>query len=81
MRGGLIIVFLRQNISTKRGTSTSRFSKFSADSAREFIVQFLDNKSLSLIIIRDASDNGRAVMNILRDHFHYVGSSYFICAF
>ena len=77
---GLIIVFLRQNISTKRGTSTSRFSKFSADSAREFIVQFLDNKSLSLII-REASDNGRAVMNILRDHFHYVGSSYFICAF
>ena len=32
------------------------------------LIQFLDNKSLSLIM-REASDNGREALRILRDHF------------
>ena len=32
------------------------------------LIQFLDDKSLSLIM-REASDNGREALRILRDHF------------
>ena len=32
------------------------------------LIQFLDNKSLSLIM-REASDNGRGILRILRDHY------------
>ena len=44
------------------------------------LIQFLDDRSLSLVM-RDAKDKGREAMQILRDHYRGKGKQRIICLY